>query len=181
MLGAGTAFSGEPSSDLDRVMGQLRAVTAASGQFVERKQVKLLTRPLQSSGVLHYAAPDRLEKITEKPARETMLLRGGILSGTRSNGDRYHLSLDDHPDVAALVEGIRSTLAGDLPTLRRYYDIAFTESGAGWELHLSPKSDAVRSKVVEIRIDGVGAALSQVDVIEADGDHSEMTITPVSP
>ena len=176
------AWADETGSELDRVMAGLRAVKSSAAHFTERKEVAMLTRPVESAGSLRYTAPDRLEMITREPAPETMLVSGGTLSGTRGDGDRYHVALDEHPEIATLVEAVRSTLSGNLPVLRRYYEVGFagTEAG-GWQLDLHPLGDAVRDRIVEIRIAGIAARLNTVDVLEADGDRSAMTITPDGP
>lgn len=166
---------------LEALMARLHAVKAASAWFVEFKDVHLVTKRLESSGTLAYQAPDRLERVTQKPAPESMLLQGHTLSGRRSNGDRYSVDIDDHPEVAALVEGIRSTLAGDLPTLRRYYNVAFGGSDDSWILTLTPRDSRVHDKVTEIRITGAAALLRTIQVQESDGDHSEMIITEDQP
>jgi outer membrane lipoprotein-sorting protein len=179
------AASGSEVGDADwtlaTLMASLQQVKSASAHFTEHKYVGMLTQPLEASGTLTYVAPNRLEKITAAPAPERILLQDDELSGTRSNGDRYSVSLSDHPDIAALVEGVRATLAGDLPTLQRYYTVASVGTRAAWQLVLTPKDKAVRAKVDLIRILGAGAALQEIDVLEADGDHSEMFVAPAAP
>ena len=172
---------GDGDWTLATLMAGLQQVKSASARFIEHKYVHMLTRPLESSGTLTYAAPNRLEKVTLAPTRESILLQDDELSGTRSNGHRYSVSLSDQPDIAALVEGGRSTLAGDLPTLERYYEVASNGTRAGWQLMLLPKDKDVRAKVDLIRIMGAGTALQEIDVLEADGDHSEMSVVPAAP
>lgn len=180
-FGADTPPIGEADWGLEPLMARLHQIKSASAQFVEHTYVGLLTRRLEASGTLSYVAPSTLEKITTKPVHESVVLQGETLTGTQSDGDRYSISLDDHPDVAALVECIRSTLAGDLPTLRRYYAIEFTGSRADWQIQLTPKDESVRDKVDRIRISGKDETLKKIEVHEEDGDHSEMTITPDKP
>jgi len=130
---------------------------------------------------LTYRAPDKLEKVTLTPAPETIRLDGGMLTGKRADGEEFSVDIDSHEEIAALVEGIRSTLAGDLATLQRHYEIAFSGNGEQWRLDLAPKSRRVREKVETIRIQGIGTAIGTIVVSEKDGDRSEMTITPDTP
>jgi hypothetical protein len=163
---------------LETLMTNLHRIQSASAHFVETKTVHMLTRPLTVAGTLNYVAPDKLEKITTTPAPESIRLDGETLTGTRSNGEHYSVDIGAHTEIAALVEGIRSTLAGDLPTLQRYYTIAFSGGRASWQLDLVPKDRRVREKVNHIRIAGAEAAIHNIEVDEKDGDRSEMTITP---
>jgi hypothetical protein len=178
VLAAGTS---DPGWSLDALMDTLRQVKSASARFTEHKHVQMLTQPVEASGTLNYVAPGLLEKTTEAPSPESIVLRDDMLSGTRSNGEHYSVGLADHPDIAALVEGVRSTLAGDLPTLRRYYTIGSAGTRAAWQLLLTPKDDAVRAKVDMIRITGADATLQEIDIHEVDGDFSEMFVTPAAP
>ena len=191
-MAASGSETGDAGWTLATLMAGLQQIKSASAHFTEHKYVHMLPRPLESSGTLTYVAPNRLEKITLAPARESILLQDDELSGTRSDGRRYSVSLSDHPDIATLVEGVRSTLAGDLPTLERrfeirltgdldHYDVASDGTRAGWQLMLMPRDKDVRAKVDLIRIIGTGTALQEIDVVEADGDHSEMSVVPAAP
>ncbi|HLZ64828.1 MAG TPA: LolA-related protein [Aliidongia sp.] len=179
--GTASATEGEAPWGLVSLMAKLHAVPAAKAHFTERKYAAMLTAPLETSGTLSYVAPDRLEKITLAPAPESIELQHDLLTGTQANGDHFSVSLGDHPEIGALVEGIRSTMAGDLATLGRYYSIAFDGNPADWHLALTPLDRSVRDKVDAIRIAGAGTQLRAIEVHERDGDRSEMIVTPDGP
>lgn len=183
--GAGAAEASRPAEvgalSLDALMTGLHEVRTESAHFVELKFVHMLTSPIRATGTLTYVAPDKLEKITLTPARETIRLDGGTLTGTRADGEEFSVDIDSHDEIAALVEGVRSTLAGDLATLQRYYDIGFSASRDHWQLDLAPKARRLREKVERIRILGSGTAIGSILIAETDGDRSEMTITPDTP
>jgi len=180
-LAAGGAVKAQDAWSLDALMAGMRGVQAESAHFVELKYVHMLTAPIRATGRLTYAAPDKLEKVTETPAPETIRLDGGTLTGTQANGDEFSVDIDSHEEIAALVEGIRSTLAGDLATLQRYYEIAFSGDRDHWRIDLVPKTHRVREKVRGIRVQGSGTAIATILIDEKDGDRSEMTITPDTP
>lgn len=181
LAAAGGAGAVEDAWTLDALMAGMSQVRGESAHFVELKYVRMLTVPIRATGTLTYTAPDKLEKITLTPAPETIRLDGATLTGTRADGDEFSVDIDSHEDIAALVEGIRSTLAGDLATLRRYYEIAFSGDRDHWRIDLKPKTGRVREKVVRIRVQGSGTAIGAILVEEKDGDRSEMTITPDTP
>ncbi|HEX4506690.1 MAG TPA: outer membrane lipoprotein carrier protein LolA [Alphaproteobacteria bacterium] len=183
-LAAGAAQAADAPDggwSLDALMAGLRQVREASAHFTELKTVHMLTRPIQATGMLKYVAPDKLEKITLTPAPETIRLDGSILTGTRADGEDFSIDIGSHTEIAALVEGIRSTLAGDLPTLQRYYRMAFTGGQDHWQIDLVPKDPWVREKIDRIRILGAGTVISNIVVDEKDGDRSEMAVTPDTP
>ena len=183
-LAFNAAWAGDAPAEgwsLDRLMASLREVRTESAHFVEVRTVHLLTRPIRATGTLTYAAPGTLEKITLTPAPETIRLEGGMLTGKRADGEEFSVDIDSHEEIGALVEGIRSTLAGDLATLQRHYEVAFSADGNHWHIDLVPKARRVRDKVDKILIQGSGTAIGTIVVSEKDGDRSEMTITPDTP
>jgi len=177
----GSITAAETGFTLTNLMESLREVKSASARFTERKYLHMLTQTVESSGTLSYRAPDAMEKITLSPASESILLEGNLLTGKRPNNETYKLNLADHPEVAGLVEGIRSTLAGDLPVLLRYYAVEAKGTQDAWELILTPSDAAVRRMVAGIRIAGSKHELRRIEVTETDGDRSEMTVTYQAP
>jgi len=163
--------------DLDHLMQELAQVKTAKGSFVERKHLSILNAPLEFSGTLVYVAPDRLEKRTLKPRPETMVLEGDVL--TIDDGERKRprsLALQDYPVVRAFIESIRSTLAGDLPTLARFYKVELEGGERRWRLTLKPVDPKMREVVSEIRIGGESRWVSSIEIIEPGGNHSLMTV-----
>jgi hypothetical protein len=161
---------------LPELMQELRAVKSAQGKFVERKYLAALSAPLELSGTLAYTAPGRLEKRTLQPRAERLLLEGNTLT-LEDQKRRRSYALEQNPPIWAFVESIRSTLAGDLETLNRFYDVRLEGERSAWRLTLRPSEPSMQSMVSEIRIGGRGAWLEAIEVLDAGGDRSVMTIT----
>jgi hypothetical protein len=67
-------------------------------------------------------------------------------------------------------------LAGDLPTLSRFYDVSLQGNPEDWTLQLVPKDSKTRELVTAIRISGGKSAIRHVETLEGDGDRTSMTI-----
>jgi hypothetical protein len=162
---------------LPQLMATLARVKSASAQFVERKTLRVLDAPLVSSGTLLYVAPNQVEKITVLPERERVAISGDKLTIESGSSDRPRtLSLANAPEIAAFVESIRATLAGDLPALDRFYRVALAGRPASWQLDLTPRAEKLGQLVHLIRISGSGEKITAVVTDEADGDRSEMSV-----
>ncbi len=156
-------------------MDQLSQVRSARARFVEKRHLSMLRKPLESMGVLRYEAPGRLEKIVHKPKAERLLLEGDQLTLERDGGrKRKVLALTDIPELAALVSGLRATLAGDMKTLSRHYEVALEGPAEHWRMTLRPIEKKAAALVKYIRIFGTGVDLTTVEVQQADGDRSVM-------
>ena len=162
--------------ELAQLMQELREVKAARGRFVERKYLAILSTPLESSGTLVYTAPGRLEKHMLSPRKESLILDGDTLLIERRDGQR-RFALQEHPVVWAFAESIRSTLAGDLDTLNRFYQVTLEGDAGRWRLRLKPTEPHMRNIAAEIVLSGSGAWVSAIEIQEAGGDRSVMTIT----
>jgi len=160
-----------------QLMLSMAQVKTASGRFEERKSLQMLREPLVASGTLLYVAPDQVQKITLLPRREGFKISGDQLTieGGPEDQDRS-LSLSDYPEIAGIVEGVRATLAGDLPTLTHFYSSQLEGDAAHWRLTLRPAEPKVQQFVKWIRITGSGNAIHSVETEDGDGDHSEMSI-----
>ena len=159
-------------------MSRLAAVPERRATFQEDKTIAALATPVHANGRLAFRRPGYLEKITYPPAAETIIVDGPRLAITLGDEPPRSVDLDAHPEVGALVEAIRGTLAGDLPALRRSYAVSMDGSAAGaWRLTLRPADLRVAQLVRQVEIDGRGADLGRVDIQQANGDRSVMTIT----
>lgn len=166
--------------DLGQLMQSLAQVKNIQGQFVERKYLSILNAPLEFSGTLFYTAPSHLEKRTLLPKPESMVLDQDRLTLERKN-QRRSLVLQDYPVIWAFVEGIRSTLAGDLQTLSRFYRVNLEGSVNQWRLVLVPSEPQMQGVVSEIHISGSKNRVASIEILETGGDRSVMTITEGAP
>ena len=177
------AAAAEPGEwGVEELMRKLAGVKSSTARFTERKHMAILNVPLESSGTLVYTAPGRLEKHTLAPRRESLVLeRDQLTLEDKERKQRRTVSLPDYPVIWAFVEGIRSTLAGDLPTLNRYYQVGLDGGERQWRLALKPSDPRMLEFVSEIRIGGSREAINTVEIVESGGDRTVMTITRDGP
>ncbi|HJX58060.1 MAG TPA: LolA-related protein [Thiobacillus sp.] len=163
-----------------QLMANLAKNPQGAATFTEKKFIAILEQPIESSGELLFIAPARLEKRTLKPRPETMVLDGDTL--TLERGRRKHvLQLKDYPEVAGMIESIRATLAGDRKALERVYHLVLDGGQERWTLVLTPLDPKVGAVIARIRMEGVKDVVRSVEIIQADGDRSLMTIEQPAP
>jgi outer membrane lipoprotein-sorting protein len=166
---------------VEQLMQVLAAVKSSQAAFVELKHIAILTTPLQSRGRLVYTAPDRLEKHTRTPQRESLLLERDQLTIEGPGRKSRTVVLADYPVARAFVESIRSTLAGDLATLTRFYEVKLDGEERRWRLLLKPRDPQMQELVSEIRMSGSRNWIEVVEIVETNGDRSVMTIARETP
>ncbi|MBS1172932.1 MAG: putative transrane protein [Proteobacteria bacterium] len=169
--GAGTGWG------MKQLMADLARVKSSTARFTERKYMKVLSGPLELSGTLVYTAPDRLERNTLLPKPESMVVdRDTLTLESKGGQQRRTLALHDYPAIWAFVESIRGTLAGDRQSLDRFYRVTLEGKADRWRLLLTPTEPAMQALVSSIRIDGGGSRIDRIEIYEADGDYSVMTV-----
>jgi outer membrane lipoprotein-sorting protein len=161
--------------DLQQLMDSLAQNKAGRATFVETKRLAVLSKPIESSGELLYTAPDKLEKRTLKPKPESMVVDGDALTVERGN-QKYQLQLQAYPEIAAFIESIRGTLAGDRKALERNYRLILGGSAEAWVLELQPLNEKMKAVVQRIRISGTRDQVGSIEISQADGDSSVMVI-----
>lgn len=155
----------------------LAAVPERNTPFREEKQLGALKVPLFSSGHLAYRRPAHLEKITTSPEPESLVVDGGRLTLTAGNDAPRSFALDRRPEIAALVDAVRGTLAGDLGLLERQYRVQADGSLSAWRLVLQPIDDRVRQLLRAVVVEGQGTAIRSLRTELANGDVQLLTLS----
>jgi hypothetical protein len=162
--------------ELAGLMQKLSAVRAAGGRFTERKYLSILDEPLILEGEVRYRAPDYVRKEYDDPASESYEVRGDNLTIEFPDGRRRDLSIDEHPVLRAFVESYRATLAGDLETLSRHFELELSGDMGAWELRLTPLRPELAERLRAVVMRGREGTVYSVETLEAGGDRSVMTL-----
>lgn len=166
--------------DLTQLMRKLAEVRTADGRFIERKYISILSEPLVMKGSVQYQSPDYVRKEYDGPERQSYEIRGDHLVVELADGRKREISVDDHPALRAFVESYRGTLAGDLETLQRYFELELDGRMENWLLRLTPRGDELADYLSEIVVLGRNDFVYSVETLEASGDRSIMTLEPGS-
>jgi Outer membrane lipoprotein carrier protein LolA-like len=165
------------ASDLD--MSTLMQLFASNKNiktdFVERKFIRVLDAPVESSGELVFIVPAHLEKNTKLPKAEAMTIDGNKVSIERGSFKRT-MSLDDLSNMASMVQSLTATFRGDQAGIEQYFTWALTGTLKKWQLVLKPKSIKLFITIREIRFKGEGDYIHTVETTLTDGDSSLMTL-----
>ncbi|MBS0505952.1 MAG: outer membrane lipoprotein carrier protein LolA [Proteobacteria bacterium] len=179
LLLTGTALAAHAAFDIDQLMGELAQFKGGRARFVETRHVALLDAPVVSSGEMRFTPPDRLEKDTLKPRRETLVLEKNSLTVER-DGRSLTWHVGSRPEAMAFIESVRSTLSGNRKALQKYYQLELRGGPRDWTLVLLPTSAEVQALVTRITISGSGREVRRIEYQQADGDRSELVLTPMA-
>jgi hypothetical protein len=154
-----------PAEVLQRVASAVKPQV----RFREVRTTRLLKTPLVSSGVLRYAPPDRLERETLQPTRETVVIEG-LQVAIEREGSQNFVSLISGTPPAAMVQTLRAVLSGNVQELESMFLASAEGSIENWNLRLEPRSGT--TAVREIRISGKDGVVNEIEVLERSGDKT---------
>jgi len=153
--------------------------------FTEQRESTLFKAPQKSDGTLRFRAPAWLEKETFHPRHERLRIDGDRVSWEfaveRGMNAYRSIAIDADPRLAALATSLRATLAGDLAGVQRYFTSDIAGTIGDWSVTLQPRDPIVAAAVARIVLAGRDRELLRVEILEAGGDRTVMTITPRHP
>lgn len=164
------------------LMKMLAERPAGQVRYSETKHSALLREPLRMGGTLRYKKPSFLEKHVQTPFEEILTVDGERLLWEKPAAQKKHaLALRDYPAIRGFIESMRSTLNGDAQTLERFYKVRLDGNEQQWTLVLLPSDIDMAQFIRVIRISGSKARISTIEIEEAGGDRSLMTLREEMP
>ena len=156
----------------------LAAVPERRAAFQEEKQLAALTEPLRSSGRMLYRRPGHLEKVTDWPQAERLVVDDGRLILTAGNEPPRVVDLAGQPELRAMVDAMRGPLAGDLAALERAFAVRVGGTREDWRLELTPTDPRAKRVLRQVEVTGHGPDPTGIHVVQANGDEQRMLIVP---
>ena len=165
--------------DLTALMAAMADIPARHDAFQEERRLAQLTTPVLSSGTLTWRRPAYLEKATETPAPESMIIDGDSAEIRQPGQPPQRLDLGQVPQLRLLADAIRAPMQGNLAALRRVFTIHQAGIWSGWLLQLTPTDPAAARYVSSIEITGHATRILEILTLQANGDQDRLTIRPL--
>jgi outer membrane lipoprotein-sorting protein len=172
---SGDSLAADAADPAPRELEALMAVFAESGgvraHFQESRHLSILTDPIETTGTLYFAPPDRLARHATWPGRSSVVIEAGRVSLGDETGRRV-FEFNTSEVARALIGNLMVVLRGDLESLKERYAISFDTDEDSWTLDLEPRSRALQSIIEGIRFSGQSRELSAMETRESNGDRT---------
>lgn len=182
MLCGGDSLAADPDgsapAELEGLMQRFAASGGVRARFRESRQLSILTDPIETTGTLYFAPPDRLARHTDWPGRSSVVIEAERVMLADETGQRV-FDLNTSEVARALIGNLMVVFRGDLEALRARYSISFDSSAERWTLDLEPRARAVRSFIERIRFVGRGPDLTAMETRESNGDRTIMELSEI--
>ena len=165
-----------PSLTLDELLGHMAKTRGVVADFHEQKQIALLEQPLESTGTVYFAPPDRFTRVTRTPAATRLVLDGTRMRFEDATG-QSGAELGANPVARQFAENMIALWSGDRARLEKLYRLDFHAEGARWQLVLVPRPATLARFIQSLTLRGDGPQMQEMELIEADGDRTLTTFT----
>lgn len=172
------AWSQDDSWTMDKLMLALSTVRSVEARFTETRTSSLFFKSFTISGELIFNAPDHLEKITEEPYQERLLITSDRLDLIREDEfESQTVAIDDRPLIRIAVDSVRLTLAGSQSALIENYNFTLSGTMKNWKLQLVPTRKELLKHIERIIINGNSEKVERVETLEVGGDKTLLILS----
>lgn len=162
---------------LQRIRARMGKVTTVEADFVQHKNLAMLSHTLVIRGHFALQKPDRLIWITREPVHYAIRIEGEEVRQWDEDTKRVEvIHLGGDPSFKAVSEQIKAWFLGDYDALAKGYDMDVLSENP-LELGFTPSGDSMVAKVlkrVNITFSKDEQYIDRIAVDEVDGDTTTL-------
>ena len=175
LYGAGWTQNWE---SIRQAMSQIHSISAI---FTQKKNLRILARPLVSKGRFYYRAPGDLRWEYRSPIKNVLLVHGDKVAMYVWNKDGF--TKDQGPQLEAtriVMEQIASWLNGNFHDNRAF--IPKLEQGNPAKIVLIPAKDYLAKfiKRITLTLSGTSGAISLIEILEPQGSSTTIDFSHIA-
>jgi outer membrane lipoprotein-sorting protein len=167
LLAFGQGFAGE--AVLTEIAGRLSKTPIAHGNFHQQKHLKVLHKPLISTGTFTYDQNKGVIWKTLTPVESLLLV----------NESKLITGQGEQAVPAAFGKVFKAMLGGDVATLTDGFAITGTDQKTSWQLELTPKDEMLKRIISAMVLSG-DTELRGLEIREAGGNITRITFDNIT-
>ncbi len=146
--------------------------------FVEERHSAVLAEPVIQRGYLRVdpESGDMIKQIeTPEPLRMTI---NNKLIVIEQDDRKRRIGLAKRPELQALLQSVKSLMAGSAEEIERYFSLDYSEDAAAdtWRLVMHPKHERLARKVDALIVDGDAGGIREICTRMDNGDWQHMSL-----
>jgi outer membrane lipoprotein-sorting protein len=151
------------------VEARLVKTEITEGRFRQEKNIKVLKKPLISTGTFIYHRSRGVIWQTLTPVSSVLLV----------NQARLMTAQGEQTLPPAFGRVFTAMFGGDLQAMKEGFDISGTNDKTAWKLQLKPKDALLQKIIVDMQLTG-GKELQRIDIKEANGNFTRITFDQIT-
>ncbi len=154
------------------IRSQARGITSVSADFVQKKNLKILKKPLISKGRVIFAAPDSLRWEYFAPVRSVLLVNNGSVKRYVLAGEKFvEDSSVNATAMQAVIENITMWMSGKFETPN--FNVTFSGNQTITMIPKIPEMEKAVSKI-ELKLAEIPGMIEYVRVFESSDSFTEL-------
>lgn len=166
--------------EFKQVQAELSADKTITGDFTQIRMMKVLSRPLVSSGHFTLSQSGGLIWQQTQPFASTLHVNADKIQQTILNNPPMVITKQEQPLLFAFTSVFLSVFQGDISQIQQYFNIYFTGNVEHWQIALKPKSAPFNKAIINIELSG-GPYISSIVVNEAQQNTMTIQLSHVKP
>lgn len=154
---------------LTHITARLVKTPITQGDFQQEKRLKILRKPLISTGTFTYHQSKGVIWKTLTPIPSVLII----------NESKLLTGQGEQAVPAAFGNVFKALLGGELNRLTEGFDMTGTEQKTSWQLQLKPKDELLRKIISTILISG-DTELRLLEIQEVTGNQTQISFTKIS-
>lgn len=150
----------------------LRETKCIRADFAEEKKIKVLKRPLTSSGSLIFAGKDGMYRALKDPFVQELLVTPKGIAQRDPAGKIEKVEVDKQPLARGFIDAFLLVFSGDDKALAAQFDLYFDGDEDAWAMGFVPKKKPLSKFIANLVVTGKKNVLQTLEVIEVNGDKT---------
>ncbi|MCH1919509.1 outer membrane lipoprotein carrier protein LolA [Shewanella sp. A3A] len=148
--------SNATDAELNSLLKRVALQQATRGEFSQTRWLKVLKKPLQSSGQLLFSPELGLWWHQQKPFASTMILQQDALTQIDSQGNVSKQQAAGAPSQLAslMPQLLQALLSGDVAFLQQHFTLSLQQQGEQWQLGLVAKDAQLQAMLPRLVLSG---------------------------
>lgn len=161
--------TGQAADPLAGIGTRIVKTEITEGRFRQEKNLKVLKKPLISTGAFIYHRSRGVIWQTLTPVSSVLLV----------NQTRLLTAHDEQALPPAFGRVFTAMFGGDVQAMKEGFDISGTNDKTAWKLQLKPKDALLQKIIVDMQLTG-GKELQRIDIKEANGNFTRITFDRIT-
>ncbi|WP_440993452.1 outer membrane lipoprotein carrier protein LolA [Cysteiniphilum litorale] len=145
-------------------------ISHVTGNFTQTRFMKLLSKPLKSSGRFELSKTQGLKWLQEEPFQSTLIVTEDSIKQSIEGKTAVVITKKEQPIVFSFTTVFLSIFKGNTDALKQYFKIYFMQNGDTWHIALKPLGAPLDKAIQSIEMTGTKYA-SRIFVNESQGNQ----------
>ena len=165
---------GSMSPEFEALSKALSKTKTLKASFTQSKKIKVLKRPLKSSGKLVFDRSIGVFWQLQKPFKSTIIIDKEKLVSIDDDGKRVSITAEEKPMLYGFTKIFLSIFSGNTDELKKHFNIYYAKSPKGWRIGLIPNSSQLSKVLSKILLKGSGETINAITLWEENGDVTDI-------